>query len=190
MAKWSGMDAGSPRSEKQSGQDFSPANATARRGNGLCPTAALRYPSRFLTPMHFRPLLVIVATAFLTACGPQNKVDQAALFGVLEKNIDAMQREDLAGVMATIHPESPDFEATRGVTGELFAKFDFKYELRDLKVVSATPEEVKVSFVQKTTKVAGPADVPTHLVEGVHTLRKDGGEWKMIRTVTIRTTTL
>ena len=141
-------------------------------------------------PMHFRPLLVIVAAALLSACGPQNKVDQAALFGVLEKNMDAMQREDVAGVMATVHPQSPDFDATRGVIEELFAKFDLKYELRDLKVVSATPEEAKVSFVQKTTKVAGPAVIPTHLVEGVHTLRKDGGEWKMIRTVTIRTTTL
>ena len=143
-----------------------------------------------LRPMHFRPLLVIVAAALLTACGPQHKVDQAAVFSVLEKNMDAMQREDVASVMATIHPESPDFEATRGVIAQLFAQFDLKYELRDLKVVSATPEEVKVSFVQKTTKVAGPAEIPTHLVEGVHTLRKDGGEWKMIRTVTIRTTTL
>jgi len=141
-------------------------------------------------PMHLRSLLVIVTAALLSACGPQHKVDQTAVFAVLEKNMDAMQREDIAGVMATVHPQSPDFDATRGAIEELFAKFDFKYELRDLKVINATPEEVKVSFVQKTTKVAGPAEIPTLLVEGVHTLRKDGDQWKMVKMVTIRTTTL
>jgi hypothetical protein len=190
MAKWSGMFLMSPRSEGLCGQGFSPRRQKQAAEMDFAPPpqcAIHPAPSR---PMHFRPLLLIIAAAILTACGPQNKVDQAAAFAVLEKNMDAMQREDIAGVMATVHPQSPDFDATRTAIEELFAKFDFKYELRDLKVIKATPEEVKVSFVQKSTKVAGPAEIPTLLVEGVHTLRKDGGQWKMVKMVTIRTTTL
>lgn len=138
--------------------------------------------------MHFQRILALALAALLIGCGSENKADHAAAFDLLQKNVDAMQREDVAGVMATVHPESPDFEATRGVIEELFSKFDLKYELSDLKVVSATPAEIKVSFVQKTMKVSGPPELPNHIVEGVHTLRKEGAQWKLFRTVTIRTT--
>lgn len=140
--------------------------------------------------MHLRTFSAALLACALVACGPKVKVDQAAAFGTLEENVKAMQREDLNAVMATIHPESADFEATRRVIEEIFAKYDLQYELRELKVVSATPNEMKVSFVQKTERIDGATDLPDNLVEGVHTLKKDGDKWKMIRTVTIRVTAL
>ena len=140
--------------------------------------------------MPLRPLLAVLLFGTLAACTPKPKVDQAAVFKVLEENMQAMQREDIDAVMATVHPASPDFASTREVIEQIFSKYDLKYELRDLKVVDATPDEVKVSFVQKTERTGGATDLPDNLVEGVHTLKKDGDLWKMIRTVTLRVTTL
>jgi len=138
--------------------------------------------------MNPRLLLTALLVGTLSACVPKPKVDEAAVFGVLQENLKAMEREDIEGVMATVHPETPEFEATRSVIEQIFAKYDLKYELREMKAVSATDREVKVSYVQKTQRTGGADDLPDNIAEGIHTLKKDGDQWKLLRTVTIRFT--
>src|SRR5688572_25482096 len=98
--------------------------------------------SAFVPPlMHSRRPFTALLVCLLAACAPKTKVDQAAVFSTLEENLQAMQREDLDGVMATIHPAAPDVGEIRGGIEELFAKYDLKLDLRDLKIVNATPDE-------------------------------------------------
>ena len=142
---------------------------------------------RAMRPRHLFLLLLLGA---LGGCSPRRRADEAAIFAVLRENVSAMQREDIEAVMKTVHPGSPDFEGTRLVITDIFAKYDLKFDLRELKVINSKDDEVKVSFVQKTENVGGAKDVGDAIAEGVHTLRKDGAEWKIVDTVTLRRTPL
>ena len=131
----------------------------------------------------FSTLLFTCATFFVPACAPKPMVDENAVLSTVKDNVNAMQNKDLEGVMATVHPDSPSFGSTREVLQDLFKKYDLRITLSDLKIVSATPEEVKVSFVQKTERLKGPVDLQSSVCDGVHTLRKDHGKWKIYNTL-------
>jgi hypothetical protein len=132
---------------------------------------------RFLSTMFFT-----CAALLFPACTPKPVVDENAVFSSIKDNLNAMQNKDLEGVMATIHPDSPSFGSTREVLLDLFKKYDLRFTITDMKIVSAMPDEVKVSFVQKTERLKGPVDLQSSICEGVHTLKKDQGRWKIYNT--------
>ena len=135
-------------------------------------------------------LPIAVLACALAACTAKPKPEQEAVFGAIRENLDAMQREDLNGVMATVHPQTPDFEASKAIIEEIFKKYDLKFELSNLKLVSLKDGEAKVAYTQKTMRVGGEADLPDNMVEGVHTLKKDGDKWKITNSVQLRVTPL
>ena len=138
------------------------------------------------------PLLSVLALALAfggcekTAPAP----DEATLFQAIQDNVKAFEKKDVDAVMATIHPQSPSFAATRDLVGQMFQSLDFKCTLSDLKVVTASPDEARVSFVQKTEKTGGDAPFPNNIEQGIHTLRPDNGKWKIFGTLITRQTDL
>ncbi len=140
--------------------------------------------------MNLRLFSVAALLSALAACAPKPKVDEAAVFGAIEANLKAMQAEDLAGVMATVHPQGENLEATREIFEEIFAKYDFQYTISNLKVADVKGDEVFVTFVQRTERTGGANDRPDNIMEGVHTLKKDGETWKLLRTTALRVTPL
>jgi hypothetical protein len=60
----------------------------------------------------------------------------------------------------------------------MYRTFDLDTRLRNVQLVQATDREARVSFVLVTRKVRGPA-FRDNQIEGVMTLRKDDGEWKL-----------
>lgn len=139
-------------------------------------------------PALLRALTVALALALISCNKPM--ADKDAIFGVVHEHIHAFQKKDVETVMATIHPESPAYEATKAAVGEMFKTVDLKYELSDLHLESATPEEMKVSFKQKTTKIGGTGQFMDNIVEGVHTLRRDKETWKIFKTLQLKITDL
>jgi hypothetical protein len=134
-------------------------------------------------------LTPLLALAFLpggcekAAPGPDEKV----LFQAIQDNANAFDRKDVEAVMATIHPKSPGFDANRGIVADMFSKVTLKFVVSDLKVITSSPEEARVSFKQETDKVVGDQMIPLNIVEGVHTLRPDNGKWKIFSTDTTNT---
>ena len=122
-------------------------------------------------PALIRALTVALTLALISCNKPM--ADKDAIFGVVHEHVHAFEKKDVETVMATIHPESPAYDGTKAMVGEMFKTVDLKYELSDLRLESATPEEMKVSFKQKTTKIGGTGQFMDNLVEGVHTLRRD-----------------
>lgn len=133
--------------------------------------------------------LALALTVALVSCS-QPLADKDALFGVVHEHVHAFEKKDVTTVMSTIHPTSPAFADTREAVEFVFKNLDLKYELTDLKLVSVTPEEVKISFVQKTTKTGGPAEFKDNIQEGIHTLRPDNGTWKIYKTLVQKLTDL
>ena len=135
----------------------------------------MNFPALLLLP-------ILASTLMLSACQKKQTPDREMIFLVLHENLHAFEKKDVETVMATIHPQSPVYESTRETVEEMFKNVDLKFTLSDLRMVSATPEEVKVSFVQKTERVGGNAPFQNNIVEGIHTLRPDKGIWKIYNT--------
>ena len=152
--------------------------------------SAMDGPShRMKTPAFCHALAAAALTLALVSCN-KPVTDKAVFFGVIHENVHALEKKDVATVMATIHPQSPAFEGTKEAVEVMFKSVDLKYELSELRIVSATPEEVKVSFRQKTVKIGGEAQFQDNIVEGIHTLRPDQGTWKIHKTLQQKITDL
>jgi len=108
---------------------------------------------------------------------------EAVLFATIQDNVKALENKDVDGVMATIHPRSPSYGSTRKMLEEMFSSIDLKFTLSDLRVISASPTEARVAFVQKTEKVGGGHEFHDNTIEGTHILRPDMGKWKIYSTV-------
>src|SRR5687768_11448427 len=91
--------------------------------------------STSMKPLFFP--IAALACAF-AACTPNVKSEEEAVFSAIRENLQAMEREDIDAVMATVHPATPDFEASKGVIQDIFKKYDLKFELTALKLVSLT----------------------------------------------------
>jgi hypothetical protein len=108
--------------------------------------------------------------------------DEKALFQTIEDNAQAFNKKDVDGVMATVHPKMPHYGDLKEFMAQTFKEVTLKVTVSNLKVVTSSPEEARVSFKQQTEKVADTGAVPLNIVEGIHTLRPDNGKWKIIAT--------
>ena len=142
-----------------------------------------------MKPATLRHALALGLTLALSAC---NKpiADKAVIFAAIHDNVHALETKDVETVMATIHPDSPAFAGTKAAVEEMFASVDLKYTLSDLRIETATPEEVKVSFKQKTEKQGERGQFVSNIVEGIHTLRPDKGRWKIYKSLQTKVTDL
>jgi hypothetical protein len=141
----------------------------------------------------FAPLLSVVMLALVTAgCekAASPPPDEKVLFQAIEDNARAFNKKDVDGVMGTVHPKMPSFAQLRDFIAQTFSQVDLKVTVSDLKVVTSSPEEARVSFKQKTDKVTDKGVVPLNIVEGIHTLRPDNGTWKILATVNTKVTPL
>lgn len=94
----------------------------------------------------------------------------------------ALQEEDLEAAMKTIDPASEGYATTEAFAEELFATYDLRYELKELKVVSKSDREARVRFVQTTRKEKGP-QFQNNEIQGEHVLHKVDGRWLIYDTV-------
>ena len=131
--------------------------------------------------MNAPALLRALTLAFTLALVSCNKpmADKEAIFGVVHEHVHAFEKKDVETVMGT-----------KAMVGLMFKSVDLKYELSDLRLESATPEEMKVSFKQKTTKTGGSGQFTDNIVEGIHTLRRDQETWKIFKTLQLKITDL
>jgi len=133
----------------------------------------------FLVPLFAALLLPLLMGGCekRAAQGPDPKIQ------VIEDNARAFNNKDVDGVMATIHPKMEHFADLKDFIAKTFNEVTLKVAVSDLKVVTSSPEEARVSFKQTTDKVTDAGTVPLNVVEGVHTLRPDNGKWKIFGTV-------
>jgi len=113
---------------------------------------------------------------------PEEEIIKNEILKVLQKNLDATQNENVAGVLETIHEGSPQLSSTKGGMEYVFKNYDMKYELEDVKFISITNEEVKAIYQQTTKSVSGTGFANTRSI-GIHTLKKSkDGNWKIFET--------
>ena len=96
---------------------------------------------------------------------------------VIHRNIEAMNNEDIAGYMATIHPQAAGYAETEAALIELLETYDLSTTLSDVRLESETADEARVYALMTTRKLSGP-EFNNNRLDVVFVLRKFQGEWK------------
>jgi len=128
-----------------------------------------------------RPLFTasLAALGLVSGCERVSKADEDAAVASVRANTEAMNRADLEGAMAAIHPKSPSYDRSRAQTETILEQFKLACTLEDAKVEKSTAEGILVRFVLVTRKVSGDEDFPDNRVTGLHLLKRDGAAWKI-----------
>ena len=101
---------------------------------------------------------------------------------VIFENIRASNAENVSHYMATIHSQSPSYQATKKMTQEAFTLFDLSYKVSGLKIIKQTKNEVVVAFTLTTRKIRGP-NFRDNRINGEMILRQEAGKWKIYNQV-------
>ncbi len=125
--------------------------------------------------------LFLLAALFIAGCGSNKDTEEEAIKDVVYKNTEARNNEDVAAYINTMDKDSRNYDRLEEMMNTIFQTYDLNYQVKDLKVTEIKDDEAKVKFVQITKKVKGPT-FRDNRVEGVHTLRKTNGEWKIYDT--------
>lgn len=136
-----------------------------------------------MSPRTFHVLLCVAL--FAAGCNRVPKADRDAALEVVRRNVQFLQEEKVDELMATIHPQSPAFAATRASVTELVKEFDLKCELSALDVVGSSNGDLRVRFDQLTERKKDGVVEPRTRMVGMHVLRKDGDAWKIYDTEVI-----
>jgi hypothetical protein len=127
-------------------------------------------------------------TALLFAgCEKITDADKTAAVEAVRANFEAMKARDLDAMTATVHPSSPNFEATKAFAQQQAERYTLLYDLKSAEFDSVKGGEIRVRFVQETRKVLGPDDLKDNRVTGLHILRRDGAKWKLWGTMVEKT---
>lgn len=100
--------------------------------------------------------------------------------GVMYENIRASNAKDYDGYMATIHSNSPNYNATEeGIKTAFSDEFTLSYRLSDVYVIEQRRNKAVVHFVLTTRLIRGPSGFQDNRVTGEMTLRTEDDAWKI-----------
>lgn len=141
---------------------------------------ALRHVLRISAVLTFLAVIALV----VGGCGDTE--EEKAIKQVFRDQVEALENEDLEGVLATIHPESPEYGVTRDNIGTLFELFDLEYKVDDIEVVKLEGNLAEVRAVRESRVVNEPAEgeegagtvKDTRRTE-LYEVRKTGEGWKI-----------
>ncbi|WP_028303820.1 hypothetical protein [Oceanospirillum maris] len=125
-------------------------------------------------------VLRVVCVLVFTLCSSIGYADSIAddVRDVVEENIAAIQNENMARMMKTVHSSSPSYQATMQQVPSLFQQYDLEYELTGYDFVGVTGEFAVAKVRQITRKVGGSAAFNDNELELLQAFRKEDGQWK------------
>ena len=124
--------------------------------------------------------LLVISVFLLWGCGAGIPEDEV-LISVVEKNLQMSQEENTEGILETIHEEAPGYSTLKQGLEQMFNAYDFSYELKEADVLDKSRDEARIHFIQVTKKISGP-EFQDNEVEGIHTLKRSKGAWKILNT--------
>lgn len=104
---------------------------------------------------------------------------ESQLNAMMAGQIEAMNKEDVDGYMATVDTDSPAYAPTKEAMKKLFDMYDLQATLDDIKVVSSKDDDAEVRTVITTKKVKGP-QFNDNKVTALHTMKKKDGKWVVV----------
>ena len=112
---------------------------------------------------------------------PQTNPDIAKVKAVLQRNIRALNREDLPAYLNTLDRRTDKFARSKQLAQELQRTYDLHYQIRNIDVIEMADSQMKLRVVQETRKLKGPAFKNNRMV-AVHTFQRLVDGWKIANT--------
>lgn len=125
--------------------------------------------------------LLLITFLLYSGCGTDKTEEEQAVKAVIYKNIEAGNNEDVDAYISTMDKDNKNYDRAEDMMNKIFSTYDLHYQVKDLKVIELKDDVAKVQFVQITKKVKGPTFRDSR-IEGIHTLHKTNGEWKIYDT--------
>jgi ketosteroid isomerase-like protein len=125
--------------------------------------------------------LLFITFLLIIGCGSDKSKDEQAIKDVIYKNIEAGNNEDVAAYISTMDKDYRNYDRLEDMMNTIFSTYDLNYQVKDLQVIELKDNEAKVKFVQITKKIKGPT-FRDNRIEGIHTMHKTDGEWKIYDT--------
>ncbi len=127
-------------------------------------------------------LMLVASNAYADGkTGVDEAVEDRQILRVIERNLQAAEREDFDAWLKTYHERARFCKARGSEMLECFKVYDMKYALEQAKVLDKSDDEAKVFFIQINKTVSGP-DNNDKKITGIHVLKKSYGKWKIYDT--------
>jgi hypothetical protein len=127
-------------------------------------------------------MILLVSNAYADGKdGNNDSAEDKEILKVIEKNLEAAEKEDFDAWIKTYHERARSCKARGSEMQECFRVYDMKYALEQAKVLDKSDDEAKVWFVQVNRTVSGP-DNNDKKITGVHIMKKSYGKWKIYDT--------
>lgn len=180
-----GGSAGGPSRGDQPGMGPGPQSPTGQPGPNPGPRSGQSETSRRQYLRYGAGIAVLAGggwfayDTFLSGPGAE------AAREVIMEQLEAYRNENIDGVEATLHPDSPIYANTVEQSRRLFSEYDLSYEVT-IRSVEVDGDVARVGFEQVTRKESGPAFDDNRIV-GTHVLRTYRGEWRVYNTQVLET---
>ena len=93
------------------------------------------------------------------------------------ENLDALQNEDMARMMGTIHTQSLSYLTTKQQVAPLIENYELSYELLSFGFIGLSGEYAICRTKQRTVKISGPA-FRNNTIDMIQIFKKENGKWK------------
>jgi hypothetical protein len=112
---------------------------------------------------------------------PASTQDRTAVKALFARHIQALNKEDLKGYLATLDANSSKYEQVKQQTAQLFKDYNLKYEMKSLEIVSLNGNTGVVKMVATVKRVGGGGFTDSKIVT-FNTINKSKGKWQIADT--------
>lgn len=124
---------------------------------------------------YFRILFaLVVSVLFLTSCSSS---DEADIKAVCQKQIDAINSENIQDVLSTPDQTSPYFKSSEQIFTRIFEIFDLELTLDNVKINKVENGIAEVELTLTTKKKSGP-EFSDNVSVSLSILKKTENGWK------------
>ncbi|QOR66309.1 hypothetical protein IM538_21505 [Cytobacillus suaedae] len=110
--------------------------------------------------------------------------DEMAIYELIERNVDAMNNEDIDAYMADLDPSSPNYDLAKEPMELLFAEFDLLVELIEIEILEVTEDNATIRIIQQTTSLE-ESIFKDNIVEMIQGIKKVNDKWVLTEEVEI-----
>ena len=100
------------------------------------------------------------------------------LNALVTENMVTTQAENMQGMMATIHSQSPAYQVTMQQMQPIFQQYNLAYETLGFEYIGRDQEYAVARIRQRTHKISGP-DFKDNEIDMMQIYRQENGKWKI-----------
>lgn len=121
-------------------------------------------------------LLSFISAFVIVSCSDNQKY-----YDVVNKNITAMETEDINLLVSTLDVHNPQYSSAKLLYTKSFEEFDYDYTIEEINVIEEKSDLVKLEAIISTKRIK-KNDIRTNKYKVDYTLIENSDVWKILKT--------